>query len=76
MDCLSRANTDIRDVRDFELSQAVRLSLAAANLAKALDQHQPFRHGYIEEKPFASAAESLGPDTDVPVSPPTTPEKT
>lgn len=75
MDCLSRANTEVANVRDFELNQAVKLSLVAAALAKALDQHQAFRQRYVEEKPFLSVAESQGPDANVPTSPPTTPKK-
>ena len=40
MDCFARANSDAVEVRDLELNYAVKLSLAAAKLGKAFDQHR------------------------------------
>ena len=40
MDCFARANSDSSEVRDLELNYAVKLSLVAATLGKAFDQHR------------------------------------
>lgn len=40
MDCFARANSDSTEVRDLELNYAVKLSLVAAALGKAFDQHR------------------------------------
>lgn len=51
MDCFARANTGAAEVREFEINCAIKLSLAAAALSKALDHHQPFRRPYVDETP-------------------------
>jgi hypothetical protein len=40
MDCFARANSEASEVRDLELNYAVKLSLVAATLGKALDHHR------------------------------------
>ena len=40
MDCFARANSDASEVRDLELNYATKLSLVAAALSKAFDQHR------------------------------------
>ena len=40
MDCHARANSNAAEVRDLELNYAIKLSVVAAALGKAFDQHR------------------------------------
>jgi hypothetical protein len=50
MDCFARANSDASEVRYLELNYAAKLSLVAAALGKAFDQHRESKdEDYIDD---------------------------